>query len=138
MSEINSIVEFSEDIASAEAVPPLPPGDYAAEVRGATHKTSATSGNPYAAVQFFIAPEQYPADYSDGDPDGTLLTFNRVTLVDSPAARHRLRKFCEAIGAPMGKSIDLNSWVGLTGHVTVVTDEYEGEKRAAIAKVVAP
>ena len=139
MSEVNSIVTFSEDIASAEAVPPLPKGDYQAEVRGATRKTSATSGNDYAALQMFIPPEQYPADYVDGDPDGTILGYNRITLRDTPADRHRIRKACEALGAPMpGKELDLNSWVGCTATVTVDWQEYEGEQRASITRLVAP
>lgn len=131
-----SVVEFDEDIGNAEPPVPLPVGDYQAEIRGAVQKTSQ-AGNPYAAVQFFIPAEQYPADYTEGEPDGTLLTFNRVSLQNSPASRHRLRKFCEAIGAPTGKKIDLNDWVGRTGTVTIQHDTYEGETRAAIGKVTA-
>jgi len=132
-----SIIEFSEDISQAEAPTPLPVGEYPAEIRGATQKTS-NAGNPYAQVQFFIAPEAYPADFTEGDPDGQVLTFNRVSLQDTPAARHRLRKFCEAIGAPAGQRIDLNDWVGRTATVAVQHDTYEGEPRAVIGKVVAP
>lgn len=137
MADTPSVIEFSEDIGSQEAPVPLPVGDYAAEIRAATQKTSQSSGNPYAAVQFFIAPEQYPADYTEGEPDGTVLTFNRVSLQDTPASRHRLRRFLEAIGAPTGQKIDLNDWVGRSATVTVQHDEYEGEKRAAIGKVSA-
>lgn len=136
MSDITSVIEFSEDIATAEAVPPLPVGEYPAEIRAATKKTSG-AGNDYGAVQFFIAPESYPADYTDGDPDGTLLTYNRVSLEDSPRGRHRLRKFIEAIGAKAGTKIDLNDWVGLTATVAVGHSEWEGETRAEVQKVVA-
>jgi hypothetical protein len=136
-SEMPSVIEFSEDIANAEAPVPLPAGDYQAEIRAATQKTSQTSGNPYASVQFFIPPEQYPADFTEGEPDGMLLTFNRVSLQDTPASRHRLRKFCEAIGAPAGKKVDLNEWVGRSATVSVQHDTYEGEQRAAIGKVAA-
>lgn len=129
-----SVVEFDEDIGQAEAPVPLPVGDYQAEIRGVTAKTSQ-NGNPYASVQFFIAADQYPADYTEGEPDGTVLTFNRVSLQNTPASRHRLRKFLEAIGAPTGKKIDLNEWVGRSATVTVQHDTYEGEQRAAIAKV---
>lgn len=133
-NEMPSVVEFDEDIGSAEAPVPLPPGDYQAEVRAAQPKTSQ-AGNPYASVQFFIPPDQYPADYTEGEPDGMILTYNRVSLQNTPAGRHRLRKFVEAIGAPAGKQIDLNDWVGRTATVTVQHDTYEGETRAAIAKV---
>lgn len=132
-----SVIEFGEDIGNAEAPVPLPAGDYAAEIRAAVQKTSQSSGNPYASVQFFIAPEQYPADYTEGEPDGMVLTFNRVSLQDTPAGRHRLRKFLEAIGAPAGKKVDLNDWVGRTATVSVQHDTYEGETRAAIGKVTA-
>lgn len=131
-----SVVEFDEDISQAEAPVPLPVGDYQAEIRGATNKLSQ-NGNPYASVQFFIPAEQYPADYTEGEPDGTLLTFNRVSLQNTPASRHRLRKFLEAIGAPSGKKIDLNDWVGRSATVSVQHDTYEGEQRAAIGKVSA-
>lgn len=137
MSDVSSIVEFSEDISNAEAIPPLPEGDYPAEIRSAVRKTSNTSGKDYAQVQFFIAPESYPADYTDGDPDGTLLTFNRVSLEDAPASRHRLRKFVEAIGAKGGSKIDLNDWQGLTATVAIAHGEWEGEKRAEVRKVIA-
>lgn len=130
-----SVIEFSEDVANQEAPVPLPTGDYQAEIRAAVQKTSQTSGNPYASVQFFIPPEQYPADYTEGEPDGVVLTFNRVSLQDTPASRHRLRKFLEAIGAPAGKKVDLNEWVGRTATVSVQHDTYEGETRAAIGKV---
>jgi hypothetical protein len=136
MSEVSSIIEFDEDIANAEAPVPLPVGDYPAEIRGATKKTSG-AGNDYAQVTVFIAPEAYPADYSEGDPDGTTLTYNRVSLMNTPAARHRLRKFLEAIGAPAGKTIDLNDWVGRSATVAVQHDTYEGETRAVVGKVVA-
>jgi len=132
-----SIIEFDEDIAEAEAPVPLPVGDYPAEVRGAVQKTANQSGNPYASVQFFINADAYPADYTEGEPDGMLLTFNRVSLQNTPAGRHRLRKFLEAIGAPAGSKIDLNDWVGRTATVTISHDEWEGETRANIAKVTA-
>lgn len=138
MSEVKSIVEFSEDVATQEAPVPLPVGDYPAEIRGAEVKTSASSGKEYGSVQFFIAPESYPADFTEGDPDGMVLTFNRVSVQDTPAGRHRLRKFIEAIGAkPVKTKLDMNEWVGLTATVTIVHDEYEGEKRAVISKVSA-
>lgn len=135
-SEMPSVIEFDEDISQAEAPVPLPVGDYPAEIRGATQKTSQ-NGNPYAAVQFFISSDAYPADYTEGEPDGAILTFNRVSLQNTPAARHRLRKFGEAIGAPLGKKIDLSDWVGRTATVTIQHDTYEGETRAAIGKVSA-
>jgi hypothetical protein len=135
MSEVNSVLEFSEDISNAEPPVPLPVGDYPAEIRGAEKKTSQRTGNDYIKVDFFVAPENYPADYTEGNPDGEILSFMRLSAEDTPRARHRMRKFCEAIGAPTGTKVDLNGWVGLTATVSIAEEEYEGEKRAVIAKV---
>ena len=130
-----SVIEFDEDISQAEAPVPLPVGDYPAEVRSAVQKSAASTGNPYASVGFFISADAYPADYTEGEPDGMLLTFNRVSLQNTPAGRHRLRKFIEAIGAPAGSKIDLNDWIGRSATVTITHDTYEGEVRANVAKV---
>jgi len=137
MSELPSVIEFDEDISEAEAPVPLPVGDYPAEIRSAVPKSAVQTGNPYASVGFFVSADAYPADYTEGEPDGMLLTFNRVSLQNTPAGRHRLRKFIEAIGAPAGNKIDLNDWVGRTATVTISHDEWEGETRANIAKVTA-
>ena len=137
MADMPSVLEFEEDIGTAEAPPPLPAGDYTAEIRAAVRKTSANTGNEYGSVQFFIPSDQYPADFTDGPPEGSLLTYNRVSVSDTPAGRHRLRKFVEAIGAPTGKTIDMNQWLGRTAIVTVQHSTYEGETRAEIAKVTA-
>jgi hypothetical protein len=119
MADTPSVIEFSEDVATAEAPPPLPVGQYPAEVRSAERKTSA-AGNDYVRVQFFIAPEQYPADFTDGNPDGMILDYNRVPVADNPSARFRMRKFCEAIGySPKGGKVDLNEWIGNTATVDV-------------------
>ena len=136
-SQLPSVIEFDEDIAEAEAPVPLPVGDYPAEVRGAVQKLAQQTNNPYASVSFFINADAYPADYTEGEPDGMLLTFNRVSLQNTPSGRHRLRKFVEAIGAPAGAKIDLNDWVGRTATVTIAHDTWEGEQRANIAKVTA-
>lgn len=135
-NNVSSIIEFSEDVANAEAPVPLPKGDYPAEIRGAVRKTSQ-AGNEYARVTFYISPDSYPADFTEGDEDGMTLDYNRVTLQDTPAGRHRLRKFGESIGAPLGKQIDLNDWVGRTATVTIDHDTFEGETRAQITKVTA-
>ena len=138
MAEVSSIVEFSEDIDSAEAVPPLPESDYPFEIKSAVKKESQ-KGTSYAELGCYISPESYPVDYTDGDPDGTLLYYRRVSLEDTPASRHRIRKFCEAIGVkpPKGR-LDLNEWIGATGIATIKHEQYEGEDRAQIVKVVAP
>lgn len=137
MSENSSIIEFAEDISAAEAPPPLPISEYSAEIRAAEAKTSA-KGNKYGSVTFFIPPEQYPADFTDGDPDGITLIYNRAPAENKgPAGPYRMRKWCESIGAPMGKTVDMNDWIGCTATISVDHEEYEGEKRAVIKRVVA-
>jgi hypothetical protein len=133
-----SILTFSEDITNAQPPPPLPVGPYPAEIIGAQRRTSATSGNEYASILMRINAQSYPADYVDGDPDGTTLTYNRLQMEDTPVSRHRWRVFMERVGGPLGRSIDLNALVGLTCTVEITHQEYEGEMRAQIARILAP
>jgi hypothetical protein len=78
-----SILSFSEDITNATPPAPLPPGPYPAEIIGAQKRTSATTGKEYAQIMFRINAESYPADYTEGDPDGTTLSYNRLQVDDS-------------------------------------------------------
>lgn len=133
MSDL-SIIEYDVDLGDAEAPVPLPVGDYPAEIRAAERKTSA-AGNEYVNVTFHIAPEAYPADYTEGNEDGTILSYGRLNPGPEQRARWQMKKFCEAIGAKVGKSLDLNDWIGLSAIVTVAHDTYEGETRPQIKKV---
>ena len=136
MSEEATIMDFSEDISTTEAPEPLPVGEYPAEIRAAEIKTSA-KGNRYCDVTFMISADEYPATYpAENAPDGTVLHYGRLPFEDSPRARFTIRKFCEAIGAPMAKRIDVGEWVGLSARVGVDHEEYEGINRARINKVM--
>ena len=132
--DLPSVVEFSEDIADAPEPKPLPLGEYTAQIRGAAVKLSQRS-TKYAAVDFFISPDQYPVDFTDGNPDGLVITYRRVPMEDNPQARYNLRRFCEAIGSPMAKQIDVNMWVGATAKVKIAHEKYEGITRAVIEAV---
>ena len=132
---VSGIMQFSEDLATAEAPPPLPPGQYTAEIIGATGKISQTSGNPYAAFLLRIHASEYPADYT-GDPDGITLSYNRMLMLDTQQWRYRWRKFNEATGAPQGRQIDLSNYIGLTVMVEIGHDTYEGETRAQITRIM--
>lgn len=140
MSDDNlpSVLDLGIDVAEAEAPELLPVGKYVAEVRQCEPKLSG-AGNKYVAVQFFISPEEYPADYDVAEsPDGVILTFNRVPWPDAGDKKgiYRLRKFMEALGAPFkGSVVDLDAWVGLKAIVNVVHETYEGEARTAIKSV---
>lgn len=133
-----SIMQFSQDLNDVEAPPPLPKGPYPAEIIGATERTSNTSGNVYAQIQFRISADNYPADYTDGDPDGTVLSFNRLLIEDTASARYRWKKFLQNVGGPLGRQVDLNSLIGLSATVEIIHQEYEGEQQASIAKILAP
>lgn len=134
MSEA-SIIEYTEELENAEAPVPLPPGEYPAEIRAAESKTSP-KGNPWIQVQFYINPDEYPADFTQGDPDGTTLSFGRLSPENTVRARFNMKRFCEAIGAPMGRRLDLNEWIGKTAIVQVVNEPYDGVMQASIKKVL--
>jgi len=138
MSGQTSILKFSQDITNAEAPPPLPSRSYRAEIIGATIRPASTSGLPYLNLQFRIPAEEYPADYTEGDPDGTILYYNRLQVADTPRGRHLARVLMEKIGGPLGHEIDCNALIGLWANIDVVHQEYEGEQRANIARVLAP
>lgn len=130
-----SIVSFSEDVSDAERPEPLPAGRYTAEIRGAEMKLSRNNTR-YAAITFFVPPEEYPANYdADEAPDGTTLVYRRLSLEDSKRARYNIRLFCEAIGAPTARDIDLTDWISRTAVIEVARGEYEGMPTAEIVRV---
>lgn len=135
-NQSTSIMQFSEDLNSQEQPPLLPTGSYPAEIIGAEFKTSATSGNRYLSVQFRIDEANYPADYVDGDPDGTVLSYNRLIMEDKPMPRYRLKKFLMSIGAGLSRQFDPTDILGLSGTVEIAHEEYEGETRANIKRVI--
>lgn len=137
MSEV-SILEYSSDISGAEAPPPIPAGEYPATIESVVQKTSQTSGNEYLSVTLAISPDDFPADFdAESYPDGVKLSYNRLVVEDTARARYGMRKFCEAIGAKMGKQIDPAEWLGLSCSVGIKHDMYEGESRAQIASLKA-
>lgn len=129
-----NILSYGEDISNAEAPPPLPDGEYEAEIRNATTKVSS-SGNTMVPVTVSISPDHYPADYPvEFAPDGVTLTSYRLIYEDSARGRYRMRKFCDSIGAVTGKHINPTDWIGSKVLVTVGHEEYEGEQRNNIQK----
>lgn len=129
-----NILSYGEDISNAEAPPPLPDGEYEAEIRNATTKVSST-GNTMVPVTVSISPDHYPADYPvEFAPDGVTLTSYRLIYEDSARGRYRMRKFCDSIGAVTGKHINPTDWIGSKVLVTVGHEEYEGEQRNNIQK----
>jgi hypothetical protein len=45
--------------------------------------------------------------------------------------------FLEKCGGPLGRTVDLNALIGLTATVEITHQEYEGEQRAQIARILA-
>lgn len=133
-----SIIEYSQDLATAEQPPLLPAGPYPAEIIGASEKVSRTNGNKYLAIVARINAESYPADFVDGDPDGVELQYNFIQLDDTPRNRYNMRRFLERIGAPLTRTVDLNDLIGRTMTVEVVHNEWNDEQRLQIARVLAP
>ena len=132
--DMDSIIEFSENIADAEAPEPLPEREYVASIESVSREKSQ-KGSVYAAVNFHINEEDYPADYDVNNAPGGKKIRHMLMLTDDAPTRHRLRKFCEAVGAPMAKRIDISQWVGLQAKITIKHDTYEGVKRERIQKV---
>ena len=132
--ELSSIVEFSVDLKNQDAPEPLPSGKYTGVIRNAEIKESQR-GTRYAAVSFHISADQCPADYKDGSDDGLTLIYRRVGLEDNPQARYGTKRFIEAIGAPLSKSIDVSEWVGMEAALEVEHDTYEGVTRAVVNRV---
>lgn len=133
--DLPSVIEYSEDVSTAEAPPALPAADYTAEVRGAQRKTSQ-AGNEYVEVMFHISPDQYPPDYdAEIAPDGVNIPYRRVPIGDNPTARYRMRMFCESIGVIPSRSIDINDFIGCQARVTTAIETNEGVERPVIAKV---
>jgi len=138
MSGQTSIIHYQTDISTQEAPPPLPVRSYRAEIIGASVRPAQSSGIPYLNIQFRIPDSEYPADYVDGDPEGTIIYYNRLSAADNPTARYRMRQFMEKVGGPLGREVDCNALIGLWANIEVNHQEYEGEKRANIARILSP
>jgi hypothetical protein len=134
--EVMTIIDFSEDIATAEQPDPLPARDYPAEIKEVGIKVSNSSGKRYFSISFYVSPEDYPADYPlENNPDGRVLPYNRLMADDTPRNRFSLRKFTNIIGVPTGKRVDVTEWIGKSVTVTIGHKEWQGEIREEITAV---
>lgn len=136
MSEMGSIIEYNDDLSNVEAPKSLPSNDYPGEIVGAELGVSQSSGKNRVDVTFKIKPEDFPADYEDAEsfPDGKEVHFY-VGAGQDKASMFRMRKFAEAIGAPLSNRLDLNEWIGKTASLTIEPDTFEGIERERIRKV---
>ncbi len=129
-----SVYEFGGDLATAEAPPPLPVGDYRATVQAVEAAISKSSGKPMAVFTYTIPPDQYPADYMNGNPDGEQGKVY-VSLVDDARNRFRLRKLCEMHGVTPSRTLNLPDFLGTEVVVNISHEEYQGETRARMNPV---
>jgi hypothetical protein len=133
-TQFGSVIDFSQDISTAEAPPPLPARTYLGTCTGAEQKQSQ-KGSMYAAVEFTIAPDQFPPDFAAVQKDAVKLIFRRVPLSDDMRSRYQLRKFGEAMRVSLGRRVDLNDFIGKSANLKIGESEYNGEKRAEIQAV---
>lgn len=136
MSELGSVIEFTTDLGDAEAPRALPAGDYPVTISGAELMTSKSSGKPMVKVDFRISPDDFPADYEDAESfaDGKTVSMY-LSIANEKAAMFRMRRFVENIGAPMGKSLNVNDWVGRKAMATISAEEFEGVERERLGKI---
>lgn len=135
MSDTNSVMEYSQSVADQEKPKPLPARQYRAECRGAEFKVSG-KGKRYAALSLYISPDQYPADYTDGNPEGTTMTWGRTSGEDTPTGRYSMKKLHETFGLPVPKTtVDLNQFLGRTVLIDIKHELFQEEWNAQIAKM---
>lgn len=140
--ELDGVMQFSSDIADAEAPRPLPEGVYPSTIKDVKRVKRKTSGKRGLDVYFFVAPEDYPADFPvEEAPDGMTLVYRRLNLEDTKAGRFAIKRFVENVGAPpvrqqLGDE-ELSAWKGLSAKIVIKADEWEGNPRAVIDRIVA-
>jgi hypothetical protein len=134
----SSMMSFSQDIASAEAPPPIPARSYRGEVIGAVVRPAQSSGILYLNLQFRIGADQYPADYTEGDPDGTIV-YARVRATDDMVGRFQMKRAMARLGGPTGSNIDCNALIGLWANIDVThSPDQEGDMRAQVSRLLDP
>jgi hypothetical protein len=129
-----TVYAFTGNIADAEAPKPLPVGEYRGVVRLVEPKVSKASGKPMMDVTYVISAEQYPADYTDGNPDGTPLHVYQ-SLDDNPRNRYQLRKFCELHGVVASNRINLPDFMGTEVILRIEHEDYQGIPQARATPV---
>jgi hypothetical protein len=139
MSEENNLptaFEFSQDISTQEAPPPLPQGRYLATVEAAEPKISANSGNTYIDITFTIAPDQFPADYSAIQQDAVKIHYRSLVVSkDDARSRYAIRQFCERLRVPVSRKLDVNDFLGKTAMLTISHRQYQGVDQPEIKAV---
>lgn len=129
MSELGSVYEFDTDLSTAEQPSPLPVGEYRGSVQAAELMNSKNSGKPMLKLTYRVGADQYPADYTDGNPDGENLVIYR-SLESNPRNRYMLRKFCEMHGVVPSTRIVATDFIGMDVILRVEHEDYQGMPQA--------
>lgn len=137
MSDTPSIVSYSEDVSQQDAPAPLPVREYIGTVKTAEVKDSQKTGKQYLQINFHVGPDQYPADFTDGNPDGETLSWMRTPISDDPRGRFAMKSLCQILGVVSSKQVDLNDMIGKDAKLVIKHSQYEGQNRAEIAKLLA-
>ena len=120
-----SVVEFDSDVDDQEAPKPIPKGWYNATITAAKNSMGKTSGKKYAELSMFVGEDQYPADFTDGEPDGMTIIYRRISLENGPRSRYRLKKFGALFGMKIGRTLDLAEFVDK--ELKIKIDHRQGE-----------
>ena len=134
MSELPSVLSFSTSIADAKPPVPLPAQQYRATVHAVEVKPSKSSGDPVIHMTYRISPDQFPADYTDGNPDGEVIT-TYIVATDTPKHRWRLKQLCEWHGVAPTRDLDVMAFMGTEVLVQVTHETYQGQDQARIAPI---
>lgn len=137
-TELTSIIDFGVDLSTVEAPKPLPAGVYDAVIQTAELVKTKNSEDPkdMLKITYNISADQYPADYTDGNPNGTTLT--QYLMADkSVRSMFALKRFLLAVGAPISNQLDATTLIGLPAKIEVANQLWEGMETARVARVVA-
>ena len=128
-----SVFEYSSDVSSQEAPPPLPVRTYPAQCTKAEAKRSRNNpDNIVLHLTFTITPDAYPADYT-ATQDATNLLYARQTLnKDDARNRFQLKQLCEKLRVPVSRQLDVQAFVGKMANVKIKHGSWEGMPRAEI------
>ena len=132
----DNIIDFDDDLSTAEAPKPLPEGSYPAQVVGAEIKAGKQDpSQKYVAVTLRVSKEDFPVDYVSGR-EFVDLTYRRLTIAQSPEAKYAFKSFKEALGLDTkGGKVDIQEFIGNTASIEIKHEEWQGNLRANIAAV---
>lgn len=125
--------EYSSDVSTQDAPPPLPARTYPAVCSAAkAHRSKTNPDNVMVSLEFTIDPSAYPADYT-ATTEATKLYHIRTRLNDDSArGRFQLRRLCETMRVHVSRSLDLNDFVGKQANLKIKHGSWEGIPRAEI------